>query len=278
MIQIMKLAGQEIIDKKVLQLTLMLTLIFLLLYGVGLRYVDFDQGVSGSYMAIIRDDIVYQLMGLGWYFAALLSGAMAILLGAGSIARETESGTILSLASRPLSRNAIFAGKYLACALMTVIYSSLLLGAIAALLIYFTGLRPLWADLPGGLAIFALQPLALLAVTQWAALKWGSMAGGVAGFILFAVSIAGGFIEQIGALVGNSGLVSTGIIASLLMPADIIYRLALSQASASLELSLNMFSAFGGASLPSKWMLVYIMHYIFLLPAISRRRFARMDF
>jgi ABC-type transport system involved in multi-copper enzyme maturation permease subunit len=75
----------------------------------------------------------YQFLTLGWYMSTFLAGALAILSGTGSISHEVETGTILSLASKPIPRGSILAGKFLAYTLVTSLYSGLLVGTVTVL-------------------------------------------------------------------------------------------------------------------------------------------------
>ncbi|MEN6351165.1 MAG: ABC transporter permease subunit [Syntrophomonas sp.] len=274
---IVGLTIKEIINKRILHLGLILTLIFLVVYGAGLHYCIKDYSRSGVQYLIVQQ-IGYQLMCLGWYMATFLSGALAIMMGAGSVSREIETGTILSLASRPLSRSAILMGKYIAYTLITALYSILLTISITYLAIYYFKLPIHPVNLLISVALFILLPLLLLSVTHLSSVSLSTMATGVIGFMLFAVAVIGGFIEQIGALIDNTGLLNVGVVSSLILPADSIYRLAVSHAGGTIGYQMIAnFGPFGTTSTPSNWMLLYTLLYIALTLGLAIRKFSRRD-
>lgn len=256
-----------------------LTLVYLLIYGIVLHYLVKDFAYMNSNQFWYKQQIGYQFMTMGWYVSTFLLGALSIMLGAGSIAGEIESGTILSLASRPFTRRSILLGKYLAYSLVTALYSMVLLGSIAGMVIYYFKLNILPGTLLTGLLVFVLFPLVLLAAAHLFSAVMSTLATGVITFMFFVIAIIGGFMEQIGVLMNNSALVNTGVITSLIMPCDAIYRMAVAKTAGSIGNSFIInFGPFGVTSAPSIWMLVYALLYLFLMLGMAVYYFNRRDF
>ncbi|HWP96045.1 MAG TPA: ABC transporter permease subunit [Syntrophomonadaceae bacterium] len=276
---IIGLTCQEIINKRILHLGMVLTVLFMAFYGIGLHYIVQQPGVHSSAYLFVVQQAGYQMLFLGWFCCTFLMGTMAILMGAGSISRELETGTILNLASRPLSRNSIILGKYLAYGLMSLIYTMVLTGSVGLLASHFFHLHIVPAQLFWGLWLFSLLPLLLLAVTTYCSTAHSTLAAGVTGFMLFAVAIIGGFIEQIGAMMNNAAMVKIGVITSLLLPTDAAYRLAVHHILGSIPMgSAEMtMSPFGVASLPSTWAEVYIFAYLAVLLLFTLLHFSNRD-
>jgi ABC-type transport system involved in multi-copper enzyme maturation permease subunit len=132
----MRLTLKEIINKKIMHVGVILTIIYLLVYATGLYNMAKDYNLHNNQLWLMQQ-IGYQLLTLGWYMSTFLAGVLAILAGTGSIANEIETGTILSLASKPLRRRSIITGKFLAYSLVTALYSGLLVGAVTILAIYY---------------------------------------------------------------------------------------------------------------------------------------------
>lgn len=101
---------KEIVNKRMVHIGVILSVIFLSVYGIGLYYMVKDRIMFADQFWYIQT-MGYQLLTFGWYLSTLISGALAIFAGAGSISGEIESGTMLALASRPLKRSSIIAGK-----------------------------------------------------------------------------------------------------------------------------------------------------------------------
>lgn len=96
--------------------------------------------------------------------------------------------------------------------------------------------------------------------------------------MIFVVSIIGGFVEQIGALMGNGALINIGIVSSLIMPSDAVYRLAVDLASRTMaHSSIVDFGPFGTASTPSTLMLVYTIVYLGIWLTTAVHNFEKRD-
>lgn len=277
MFNILRLTLKEIMNKRILYLGLVFSFIYLLVFGIGLNYVVKDQGFLGTQFWY-KQQAGYQFLTLGWYVSTFLAGALAIMMGAGSISREIESGTILSLASRPFTRRAILGGKFLAYAMVTALYSGLMAGAIAGLIYYYFSLMINPEAMVTGIFIFMLIPVVLLAVAHLGSCLMSTMATGVAAFMLFVIAIIGGFMEQIGAVIANRALVNIGVVASLIMPCDAVYRMAVEKAVGMMgKGSIINFGPFGVSSTPSVWMMVYVGVYIVIMICLAMHFLDKRD-
>lgn len=257
---------------------LILTALYLALFATALHFVARDVARDANELLFIKD-LGYQFMCMGWYISTFVVGALMIIIASGSLAGEIETGTILGLASRPLGRGAILTGKFLAYLATGLLYSAVLLVSIALMCSHTFNMMLTLQGVFLGTGIFLLFPLLLLAVTFLGSSSLSGMATGVTSFLLFSVAIIAGFMEQIGAFIPITKLVTIGIIGSLIMPSDAIYRLAIYHAGGELGSSpIAGFGPFGTASLPSSWMLVYTVIYITIILIIAWRRFIGRDF
>jgi len=134
-------------------------------------------------------------------------------------------------------------------------------------------------QLAQGITIFMLYPVVLLTLTFFCSATMSTLGGGVTCFLLLAVAIIGGFIEQSASILQSKNLISVGIISSLINPSDSVYRLAISTAGARLSQGIFYgFDPFGVAMAPSAWMAVYIVIYKVILLTLAYRSFSRRDF
>jgi hypothetical protein len=91
------------------------------------------------------------------------------------------------------------------------------------------------------------------------------------------MGLIGGMMEQIGAMV-NQTVYLLGIFSSLLAPFDVIYRLMLNQVFADLGTGAPFFAGLNASStIPSKWMVLYILLYMFGLLLYACHKFSRRD-
>lgn len=274
---IIQLTLKEILNKRILHLGVVMTLLYLLLYGVALHYFAKDITPTGAMLGY-EQEIGYQMLTLGWYISTFLCGALAILAGAGSLSGEIESGTILGLAAKPISRRAIVGGKFLAYTFVTAAYSAFLVAALALMAGYFLQLLIQPIAVLSGIVIFMLFPVILLALAHLGSARFSTLATGVVTFMLFALAIIGGFIEQIGVMLHSASMVNIGVVSSLIIPTDAIYRLAVSTAVGSMgQSSIASLGPFGAASTPSTAMLVYALVYTIVIMTLAFRTFANRD-
>jgi hypothetical protein len=102
--------------------------------------------------------------------------------------------------------------------------------------------------------------------------------GGIV-FGLWGLAFIGGFVEQIGALVHNPSVVNVGIISSLILPTEAVFR------RAAYLMSTPASQALGGlasgplfvVSVPSSAMVVYALLYLIALLGLAVRQFGRRD-
>lgn len=276
MIQVIILSLKEMINKRIFSLGIVLSILYLLIYATGLHYLAAAGTIGDNQLYTLM--MGYQILSLGWYISTLLIGTLAIMAGAGSISREIETDTVLSLASKPISRINILTGKFCAYSLMTILYSIIMLASVTLLVNYHyhLGMNPF--NLLQGLALFTLFPLALLAVTHLLSTLFSTMAGGAISFLLYSIAIIGGLFEQMGALMQNTGMVNIGVICSLLLPSDAVYRMAVYY-SGSLPgggVTVELFP-FGASSVPSNWMLLYAIVYVIMIVVLAVISFNRRD-
>lgn len=265
---------QEMVRKKVFLLVLLLTLGFLILYGTGLHYAG--RAVNPLY----KNLMLSQLLSLGLYFASMVSAFLAVAAVAGTIAGEIEDGTLYTIVTKPVRRGEIVLGKFLGLAAMLLVYGGLFYSAIILLNLYANHWHLPFLTAAGavkGLLLFCLQPLLLLAVGMWSGNFLPTIGNGVLLIMLYGLAMLGGLLEQVGTVLKNAALVNTGIVTSLLLPTDAVYRQMLGQLLESGAINFLTSGPFGAASRPSIWMTVYALLYTGLFLWLAVRRFARRD-
>lgn len=268
--------------KKVVLVVGVLTLGFLVLYGTGLHFIGqrYSRNWHADPLAQMQAILLFVL---GVYFAGFLTAGLSVMSAVGSISSEIENGTLYTLATRPLSRSSLLLGKFAGQAAMLTIYAALFFVALTGVARWQLGLR-----IPGllpGLGLFILEPLVLLAVTMLGTTRLPTMANGILVFALYALAVVGGMIEQVGALLDSTSAVYAGVITSLLLPADSLYRRLVAEVVEKLPASSGIgffnpqafLGPFGSLSTPSDWMIIYTVLYIVLALAAAVYLFDRRD-
>ncbi|MDR3542061.1 MAG: ABC transporter permease subunit [Desulfosporosinus sp.] len=274
MLTIARLTLKEMIRRRILHVTLLLTVLFLSLYGTGVHYAFENMYNAGS---PLRAMIIPEFLSLGLFFGSFLISFLAIMSSVGAISSDIENGTVFAIVPRPIRRSEIVLGKFLGYAVVLMTFAVIYYCAVLLILQSTTGLHvPLQL---GTIFLYAVQPLVLLAVTLYGTTFLPTLANGIAVFMLYMLGVLGGMIEQIGFMLKNQTLIQMGIIASLIMPADSIYRKIVSKvlSAPGVNLSTYLLGPFGSGSEPSFYMLIYAGLYVTLFLALAVRTFSKRD-
>jgi ABC-type transport system involved in multi-copper enzyme maturation permease subunit len=267
------LTFKEVIRRRIILVTSFLALVFLALFGTGVHY---GYKEMAGHVGPLETMFTQQFLALGLYFGSFIVAFLAIMAVVGAVSGEIESGTIYAIVPRPLKRSAIILGKLLGYGLMLCAFAALFYIAVILIIRFNTGLSvPVQ---PAALGLFCLQPLILLAVSLFGTTFLSTLANGIAAFMLYAIGVIGGMMEQIGHLANSEVLIQIGIVSSLVMPADAIYRKIVYSLMATPGISTaSMLGPFGSMSEPSAWMLLYTGLYILCFLALAVKIFSKKD-
>jgi ABC-type transport system involved in multi-copper enzyme maturation permease subunit len=122
-----------------------------------------------------------------------------------------------------------------------------------------------------------LGGLVMLSVTIAGGTRLSTLANGALAFMLYGLAFIGGWVEQIGALFRNETAVDLGIVSSLIMPADVLWRYA---STLFQPMSLNNFDFAGpfiAASQPHERMVIYAVLFCLGLLGLAMWLFTRRD-
>lgn len=115
---IARLTFREAIRRRIMLAGLVLGIAFVVLYSIGTHFIFrqiSDEALVNLPSKMAADILIAEstntFMMMGLYAAAFLSVAMAALLGADTLAGEINSGTIQTIATKPIRRADIVLGK-----------------------------------------------------------------------------------------------------------------------------------------------------------------------
>lgn len=283
---IMKITYREMISKRIFTITLLMSLAFLVLFGVATWYAakEMNESIGTGGDALLQQGFFStQLLGMGLYFGSFITALLAILSSVGSIASEVESHQIDTWLARSLPRSKYLLGKFGGLASMLGLYAILMfLGLLS--INQFVGGGALAVHVSAGqvfsaLGFFVLMPIILVCVSLLLSSITTTVTGGIILIILYGISFIGGFIEQLGSIVGESSLINIGIISSLLFPTDSLFRkstIALFD-TADDPISFASQGIFGSISAPSDAMLIYTLLYGAAALWLAMRMFKKRD-
>jgi len=133
--------------------------------------------------------------------------------------------------------------------------------------------------LPGllqGLALIILQAIVMLTLGILGGTVMTTIPNGVVAFMLYGLAFIGGWIEQFGTMAHNDTAVDIGIITSLLVPSEAMWKKAAAAMQPPILGALGM-SPFATGSEPSDVMVAYALLYVAALLAMAVYAFARRD-
>lgn len=274
---IARLSFREAARRRVLLGAAVLSALFLAVYGAGLWFIHDDLSRSGQAANVAVAVAAYNLLQqLGLYAVYLLAALLTVLVAVSSLAGEIESETLQSIAARPIRRWELLCGKWLGLAAILTLYLGVLTGGVLIVSRVITGYSP--PHIARGLALMELDMLVILNVSLAVSTRLPALGGGVCVLGAFATGFLGGWMEQIGAGMGNSRTVAIGIVSSLIMPTEALWRRAAYEMRSVLADTLSQDSLFYSAlSVPSTTMIVYGLLYALAAMVIAIRLFDRRD-
>lgn len=270
---IARLTIHETQRRRILWIILLLTFGFLLIYGVGFYYIYRDLINTNNPTEV--EMIPSALLTIGLYVTNFLIALMAILMAADSVSGEIESHTIDTLVTKPIRRSELILGKWLGFAILLVGFIILLPGGVIAISYFISGTTV--ASLFPGMALIMLQGLILLSLTIAGGTRLSTLANGAMAFMLYGIAFLGSWIEQIGALFENETAVDIGIVTSLIMPTEILWKKALAIFQPRFANTPFMSGPFAVSSQPSDLMVWYAFCYVLVLVGLALFSFSKRD-
>lgn len=273
---IARLTIREASRRWILWAALALGILFLAIYGTGVHAIRLEMDAATHSNPLMDAQGMNFLLLAGMYVVNFLMMMMSVLSSVDTLPGEISSGTIHTLVSKPIRRWEIVFGKWVGFELMLTAYFALMAGgvmAIVAILGRYT-LSNLW----GGMVFMWLNTALLLSVTFFGGAYFSTIANGVLAFGLYSVAFIGGWIEQFGIYLENQTAVNIGIVCSLIMPAEALWRRAANEMQSSLSKAITGFvSPFSFGSSPSTLFVIYSLVYIFVALYLAIRRFNQRD-
>jgi len=271
---IARLTFREAASRKILWAALILGVAFLALYGVGVYFIQREIILEGTAQPFRREMYNFLVMA-GLYVVNFLVVMMTVLTSVDTLAGEIGSGIIQAVVTKPLRRSEIVLGKWLGFAGMLTLYVALMAGGVVALMAAITGYTV--PGLARGLLLMVLEGLTLLSVCILGGATFSTLANGVLAFGLYGLAFVGGWIEQIGSILRNEAAVNIGIVSSLLMPCEALWRRAAFEMQTPLARDLGSMTPFSATSVPNERMILYAIVYVAVVLAMALRRFSRRD-
>jgi ABC-type transport system involved in multi-copper enzyme maturation permease subunit len=264
---------REAARKKILWMALVAGLAFLALFATALHF-QLEAFNLRHVSVFIRKQVLSGMLMMGMYAIDLLVVVMTVLTSVDTLSGEIASGTIQAVATKPVYRWELITGKWLGFSGMLTLYTFLMIAGINELTYLMTGISA--RHVLQGFGLIWMESMLLLSMTFFFGTMFSTLTNGVLALGLHGLAFLGGWIEQAGALTGTRKAVNAGIVASILVPSESLWRRAAFEMQSPLATAVN-FSPFSGASVPSSLMIGYAGIYTALFFVLAIRRLEKRD-
>lgn len=268
---------KEGLRRRLIVVGLLLTLAFLILYGLG-TYFAFRGAGQFAQVPQVRTLAAYQLLSFGIFISSFLGTMLVIFSAAGLVSGESESGLLQPLVARPLARWQVLVGRYLGFASMFLAYLVVLSGSVILLtriLADYSAPHPLQT-----VAFLGLQGLLLLALVSLLSTVLAPVPTGIVGFMAFGLSFIGGVVKQIGTFLSNQTAENVGVVIAHLIPSDDLFRMALAGLAPPESILPGTFANLGPFGIPvspTVFAALYSILYLLVCLGLAVRLFSRRD-
>lgn len=269
---IARVTFREAARRRILIIAMLAAVGFLALFGFGLHAMLHNMRAKQGILQ--QREAVAMMSTMALYAGSMLTSLMAALTSCDTLSGEIASGTIHAIATKPVRRWALVLGKWVGFVGMLSMYVLLLEGGAMLLARSQSGrMLPHAAE---ALGLLWLQAIVLLSVTLAASTRFCAMTTGAVSLGLYGLAFVGGWIEQYGSLQHVSTCINLGILSSLIMPSDALWRRTAFQLQPPLLGSAGI-GPFSSALIPSTAMVIYAGVYAALALLLALVLFERRD-
>lgn len=273
---IAELTIREAQRRRILWVALIMGIAFLALFGTGLHYIMREVEQYGFDIDNQFDLApINALTMAGLYVTNFLVVIMSVLISVASISSEIESRLIDTLIVKPIRRYEIVLGKWLGFAAMSVIYTIMLAGGVLLISRLRTGYS--MSNNLLAIGLLSLNALLMMTVTIAGGTRFSTLANGVLAFMMYGLAFVGGWVETVGSVFRNDAAVNIGILSSLLMPIESVWRKAVVLLQPLQVGDFDFAGPFTVTSEPSNVMMVYVVIYVVVLLGVAAWSFGRRD-
>jgi len=176
------------------------------------------------------------------------------------------------VAARPIRRAAIVLGKWLG-------YAGIVATFVLAMSAGVTGVTWLVTqytapNLAQVMALLVLEAVIMLSVSLAGSTRLSTMAASLVGLMLYGLGFVGGWIEIFGTEVRNQAAMDVGVISSLIVPSEAMWKRASYLVQPPLMTGIGPFSV---GAVPSVAMVLYALVYVAACVGLAVHLFGTRD-
>lgn len=268
-----RLTFTEARRRRILAAALLLGGAFVLLFAIGFHFIAKDVRAHSDSAGQQTFALTFVVLA-ALYAANFLVVMTSVLVTIDTLAGEIDSGVIEALCTKPVSRSAVALGKWLGCWSILALYALVLCGGVLLVARLVAGHTP--PNAVRGIALILLEGTVLLTIALAGGTRLSTLANGITVFGLYGLAFVGGWMEQIGTMLGNPTARYLGIGASLLVPSESLWQLASYHMQPPLVRGVQL-GPFITASVPSPAMVAWAFGHVLLVLLVALRLFRTRD-
>jgi Cu-processing system permease protein len=278
---IVGLAVRESIRRRIVAVVLLLTLGFLILYGVGVHFAFRDVRAFAGHDQNILDPTAFTgatVFGLSMFATLFLGSVLAVFLTLGVVRGDAESGTLQPLVVRPVGRTTILIARFCGAAGSAMVYVI----AVYAISLALTAAEGDWTPdhvVGPGLAL-AVAVAIVAALSVLSSVFLASTAQGIAVLMIFGAGLTAGLLGQIGRAINSHTLHSIAKVATWALPFEALYQAglhALVSGTGGLTGVVLQLGPFGAAESAGPTLGIWAVAYASMAVALAAWAFSRRD-
>ncbi|WP_166243924.1 ABC transporter permease subunit [Paenibacillus turpanensis] len=289
MSSIIGMTWKEMLRKRVLLLTLIMTAVFLTGFWyvartIGMEFMDkhMEPGSIEYTLAEFRNGSI--ILSLGFFFGTFVIAFLSIFSSLSVVAGEAEQGVLQALLPRPIARWKWYLGRWIGYVSLGIVYSAILFALLLYITDIYSGIPRDFLVLLKAFGILAWIVPLLVSVSMLGSCYFPAFGNGVFMIMLYAVGWIGGIIDKMSAIFSDEAQQSLQLvqgIASMLMPTDMLQRRMLSELFYMKEFNGIIremdLGPFGIGIPPSNTFLLYCALYTVIGLALGIRAFHKKD-
>ncbi len=274
-----RFAIQEALRRRVFTVVAILTVAFLVLYGLGV-WQAFDVTDDFSGFQGVDPEVVTgaTMLGLAMFGTLFLGVVLAVFLTLGAVRGDAERGLLQPLLVRPVSRRTLLVARMLSAAAVCAAY----VVVVYLVAMVETGvIGGWWPDRPVTPALaLACAVVVVAALSVAGSVFLSSTANGIAVFMAFGAGLVAGLLGQIADVLDSDTLGTVADVIAYALPFEALYQYGLSELTAG-TVGFTRFALqlgpLGGAQPAGLGLWAWAVAYLALVVAAGAAAFNRRD-
>ena len=273
-------ALREALRRRVFAVVAILTVGFLVLYGLGVWQAfkivdDLGGGFAGVDPAVVTGSTMF---GLAMFGTLFLGVVLAVFLTLAAVRGDADRGLLQPLVVRPVTRAELLASRLLAAGAVSAAYT---IAVFLSAMVITGAIGGWWPDRIATPALaLALGVVVVAALSLAGSVFLAQIANGIAVFMAFGAGLTAGLLRQVGHALGSDTLNTVGDIACWALPFEALYQAGLSALTADTVGFTRFAIQLGplGAAAPAGIELwLFTLAYLAVVCVIALKAFERRD-